>query len=350
MRELKAISPTSLFQWERDKDDFYRKYLSDYRAPYDPQSRPASVGSAFDAFVKCALHHHIFGNDGDGVYELKRLFNEQVDEANREWAWGAGKYCFDCYRTWGIYDALLQELLRSEEDPRFEFKLTGDVKGVPLVGKPDLWYKLDVQVVYDWKVMGYCSKSPQSPKKFYRSCIDCWEPTKTRKATRGGGHSKPHPKFEEMDHKGHKIGAHWMEDVDKKWADQITIYSWLMGMEVGDEDTIVGIDQLACKPNPDKIAQDKMLVENKDSDEVIEVQDFKPLIRVAQHRCRVSEFWQHSLMNRITSMWETVHSGHIFTELSREDSDKRCQVMDIPPPNDGNDDFWAMCNERPFRG
>ena len=330
MRQIKSISPSSLHQWERDRDDYYRKYLADWKSEWDPQSQPASVGSAFDAFVKCALHQNIFGNDGDGVYDLETLFNEQVEESNRVWAWRAGKYAFDCYKTWGLYDALLEELLKSEEDPRFEFKLMGDINGIPMVGKPDLWYKRTVQVVYDWKVMGFCSKSAQSPKKFYQSCRDCWGEDRG-KPTRGGGQAKPHKGYEEMEHKGHKIGGHWMEDVDKKWADQITIYSWLLGMEVGDEDTIVGIDQLACKPSDDPE---------------------QPFIRVAQHRCRVSSFWQHSLMNRIQDMWSTIQSGHIFSELSREESDARCEVMDLEPPEDTGEqgDLWAMMNERTFRG
>jgi hypothetical protein len=286
------------------------------------------------------LHVDLFGHDGDGVYDLQRLFDEQVqDEENRPWAWRNGEYAYRMYKEYGLYGELLEELRSSTEEPKFEFTLEGEINGIPLKGKPDLWYKRDIQVVYDWKVMGYCANSAQSPKKFYKSCRDCWTDERA-KATRGGGHAKPHPKYEAMEHHGHTIGAHWMEDVDKKWADQIAIYCWMSGVEVGDESCVVGIDQLACKPSPLRDSED----------EATKSEERMPLIRVAQHRCRISSFWQHSLMDRIQSMWDTINSGHIFTDMSREDSDARCEVLDLGQPSDDNDDFWAMVNEKQFRG
>jgi hypothetical protein len=329
MRKVKRLSPTSLNIFETDRELFYTKYLSDAKPEWEPQSPAMAVGSSFDAFVKCALHQHLFGNDGDGEYDLRSLFEKQVNnEEIREWAWRAGKYAFDCYRTWGCYDDLLKELEQSEEDPRFEFELHGEIEGVPVVGKPDMWYKRNVQVVLDWKVMGFCSKHSQSPKKFYKSCRDCWGSDRA-KPTRGGGDPKPHKNYEEIDHYGHKIGKHFLEDVDKKWADQIALYSWLLGVEIGDEDMVTCIDQLACKPSPDEESRE-------------------PLIRVAQHRCRISKEWQEKLLARLTNCWETLQSGHIFDDMSREESDARCEVLDMEQPE--GDEFWTMVNERQYRG
>ncbi|MHC4704407.1 MAG: hypothetical protein ACYTFQ_27970 [Planctomycetota bacterium] len=333
MRTIKKLSPTALHLWEGYREEFYKKYLSDNRTEREPQSPAMIVGSSFDAFVKCALHQHLFGNDGDGVYDLKRLFEEQCSNKElRPWAWEAGKYVFDCYRTWGCYDELLEELQQSEEDPRFEFELTGEIGGVPVVGKPDLWYRRDVQVVYDWKVMGFCSKNAVSPKKLYKTCRDCWGEDRA-KPTRGfKGDPKPHAKYTEIDHHGHMIGDHFLEDVDKKWADQTAIYSWMMGVPVGDEDAVTGIDQIACKPTPDPDVERH------------------PLIRVAQHRCRISRPWQESLLRRLQDCWNTIQSGHIFTDLSREDSDAQCEVLDMVNADDDNDEFWAAVNERQYRG
>jgi len=342
MRTITKISPTSLQLWEKYREQFYEKYLADNRQPREPQSGAMAVGSSFDAFVKCSLHWHLFGNEGVEVlddkgksqgpmYNLRRLFEEQVENKEiRPWAWEAGEYCFNCYRSWGVYDRLLEELQRSEEDPRFEFTLQGTIGGVPLQGKPDLWYKRNVQVIYDWKVNNYCSKSAASPKKFYQSCRDCWSDYRA-KPTRGGGQAKPHKGYVEMDHYGHDIGAHYLEEVDKAWADQIAIYSWMMGVEVGDDTMVAGLDQLCCKPSPNP-------EENRN-----------PLIRVAQHRCRISADWQHKLLARLQDMWAKLESGHIFDDLSREESDARCEVMDMAAP-DGDDDFWAMVNEREYRG
>jgi hypothetical protein len=342
MRTIEKLSPTALHQWERDRQDFYTQRLSENRAKREPQSGAMAVGSAFDAFVKCALYSHIFGNEGESfvdragvdtgipIYNLQRLFEEQVENKEiRPWAWEAGKYAFDCYVTWGNYNELLQELLQSEEDPRFEFSLDCVVGGVPLQGKPDLWYKKVVQVVYDWKVMGFCSKSSQSPKKFYRSCRDCWGLDRG-KATRGGGEPKAHKGYKEIDHEGHKIGSHFLSEVDKKWADQITTYAWMLGVPVGDESMVVGLDQLVCKPAPDPEA------------------NRMPLIRVAQHRCRISEGWQEGLLKRYQSCWEAIQSGHIFDDMTREESDARCEVLDMEQPE--SDDLWDMINVREFKG
>jgi len=333
MRYPKSLSPSALFLWESDREEYYIKYLSDNRSSWDAQSQPASVGSAFDAYVKAHLHKDLFGHDGDGEYDVEQLLETQVEEQCRAWARRAGLYAFERYFACGCYQELRAELEKSEEPPRFEFKLTGDVQGIPLVGKPDLWYKLGVHVIYDWKVEGFCSKSAVSPKKFYKSCRDTWVPGDLIKATRGGGEAKPHKKYVEVEHHGQKIGQHWLEETNRKWADQIAIYSWLMGMQVGDEETITGIDQLCCKPTP------------------VEEGDQWPLIRVAQHRCRISTSHQEALMARLHDCWDTIHSGHIFSDMTEEESKARCEVLDMEAPElDDPDGLWAMVNERQYRG
>jgi hypothetical protein len=328
MRTVEKMSPTSLHLWESQREEYYKRYLADFKRPRDRQGEAASVGSSFDAFVKCELHHDLFGHDGDGVYNLESLFESQVQEEEvREWAWDAGKYTLDCYKKYGLYYELLSELEASDEDPQFEFTLTGTVGGVPLVGKPDLWYRRGVQVIYDWKVTGFCSKRSVSPGKLYKACRDCWG-MNLAKPTRGGGQAKSHPKYTEIDFHGHRIGEHFLEDTNKKWADQIAIYSWMMGTEPGDEDVITGIDQLTCKPGP-KGAR-------------------FPLIRVAQHRCRISKEWQLGLLARLQKAWGQIQSGHIFDDLLRENSDAICEVLDMQ--QDDDDLLWQAINEREYRG
>ena len=113
-------------------------------------------------------------------------------------------------------------------------------------------------------------------------------------------------------------------------ADQIATYAWMLGVPVGDQDMIVGLDQLACKPSPD-VEANRM-----------------PLIRVAQHRCRISKGWQEGLLKRYQSCWEAIQSGHIFDDMTREESDARCEVLDMTQPE--SDDLWDMINVREFRG
>ena len=322
MRTVKAISPSSLHTFETDRELFYSRYLSEAPRVWQSQSAPAIVGSSFDAMVKCKLYRDLFGNTGGGEYRTEAMFDRQCENVElRQWAWYAGQWVFECYKDYGLYHELLMELSKSDVDPKFEFSATGEIEGVPIKGKPDLWYKRDVGVTYDWKVNGYCTKSAISPKKLYRRCRDCW-PKGIAKPTRGGGQPRAHPKYVETEYKGHLIGEHCMSHSDKRWADQLCIYELMQG-----EPGVVGIDQIACKPGDDK-----------------------PLIRVAQHRCRISDEYRESVITRLKSCWEIIQSGHIFDDMTREKSDSCCEVLDMPQPEDDEDGFWAACTERQYRG
>jgi len=323
MREVKVLSPTSLHTWERDKEEFYRTYLSEAKPPRPASTDAMSVGSSFDAFVKSHLYGDLVGVDPK--YELHALFESQVEEASRDFAWDAGEYLFDRYVDSGAYQYLIGTIEASGSEPRFEFTLKKEVGGVMLLGKPDCWFKTDVDILLDWKVNGYCSKSATSPKPMFMMCVDTWEPTPKLKATRGG--NRPHKKFEPVEYGGLTIGNHWLEDVDKKWADQISIYMWMLGVPVGNEETITCIDQLVCKPHAER-----------------------PLIRIAQHRCRISADWQFNLMTRLQSCWNTIKSGHIFTDLTKEENDARYEVLEMEASVKDDDPFWELVNNKGFYG
>lgn len=319
MRLMKKLSPTALHKWEEDREEFYTRYLSESAPPKPPQTEPMSVGSSFDAFVKHELCREFYP-ELPAEFELETLFNEQVEEDCREFAWDAGKHCYERYRSVGAYADLCGEIGKSKELPRFEYRLQEEIAGVPLQGKPDLGFHLEVPFIHDWKVNGYCSKSPTSPRPYHMMCRDAWSADEFR-PTRGS--NKPHPKYKPMEFGGTVIGAHWMEDVNKKWADQVAIYAWMAGIPVGSEDWIASIDQLACRPG-----------------------DERPLIRVAQHRCRVSAFWQFNLLNRLKSCWSIIQSGHIFTHTSREESDARCETLDMQIHD--NDEFWSLVAQKGY--
>lgn len=324
MRTIETISPTALKIWETDRELFYQRYLSDKRPPREPQTEAMAVGSAFDAFVKSALHSTFC--DPDPAFELNTLLHHQVDDPFMcERARKAGRYLMNCYVECGAYDDLCGMISAAEQPPRFEFKVTRKVSGVPLLGKPDCWFNLGgTDVILDWKVNGYMSKSATSPRPLYKCCMDTWDIEKY-KPTRGGSH-KPHKNYDPMFFGGMEIGRHWLEDVDRSWADQVAIYGWMMGMEPGSEDFITCIDQFACKPCEDEY----------------------PLIRVAQHRCRISAFWQFNLITRLQSCWESIQENHIFTDMSKEESIARCELLDEIEFDD--DEFWALCRQKGFMG
>lgn len=324
MKIPEFISPTSLHAWETDREAFYLKYLSGHRQPDKAQTLAMSVGSAFDAFVKSALYYHIFGKYDEG-YTCEELLEAQVDAEIMPAATEAGKYVYERYVACGAYAELLDWICRSGEAPKFEFTLTGEVGGVPVRGKPDCWFMQNgAHVVLDWKVNGFTSSSATSPKKLYAYCRDTWD-TSVVKPTRGGDGA--HKSYAPMDFCGMQIGSHFLDDVDASWADQLCIYSWMLGIPVGSESVVTCIDQIACKPG-----------------------DPMPLLRVAQHRCRISSFWQHSLLSRLQDCWRTIQSGHIFTELTREESDSRCEVLIMQAQSMDDDPFWALIGQKGYRG
>jgi len=306
MRLPSYLSPSSLALWEKDRQAFYLKHLVDDRPPREPQRDYMSIGSAFDAYVKSALHEALFGEGADPRFEFEAIFEEQVEPHNRDWALKAGKYAFDAYIISGSYDELLDMLRKSEEQPEFEFTIKGVVNGVPVLGKPDLRFvhELGAHVILDWKVNGFCSKYGSSPYKGYRLIRDGWT-AEQGKPSRGVG--KSHKMYKPIPHEGMTVGAHFMEETCEDWADQLSIYGWMLGEEVGNENVVALVDQLVCKPkNP------------------------YPWVRVANHCCRLSRPWQQSLVKRLTNCWETIKSGYIFSDiLSREESDERCEILDM---------------------
>ena len=301
---------------EKDPDEFYLKYLCENRPGRLPQTEPMCVGSSFDAYVKSALHAALFGEGSDPVYELRTLFEDQVEEHNRDFAWGAGEYCFQCYKDTGAYDELLALLKQSIEDPRFECSLNGIIGGAPFLGKPDCRFVLDlgqgrISVVLDWKVKGFCSKYSASPSKGYMLCRDGYKPIPNAKGVpkTSQSHGKSHKMYMEWDFRGLKINRDYMENSQTDYADQCSLYGWLMDEPVGG-DALVFIDEVVCKPTGDALKGEY------------------PLLRVANHRARVKPEYQQQLLERVTSCWEAVESGHVFTDMTREANDQYIAELD----------------------
>ena len=43
---------------------------------------------------------------------------------------------------------------------------------------------------------------------------------------------------------------------------------------------------------------------------------------------RVSDNHQQALMARLKMCWSTILGGHIFTDMSRQESDELCEILD----------------------
>ena len=311
MRTPKYLSPTSLSKFYGDRTAFYLDYLAENRVPRMPQTKPMSIGSAFDAYVKAYLHSKLYGKGYDPAFEFDALFESQVEAHNRDWAREHGKYVFTSYILSGALADLMLELGRAFDAPRFEFTVEHRVGhsavagGVPILGKPDVFFRTEdgTPVIVDWKVNGYCSRSATSPKPGYIMIRDGWG-ADVAKESRGCGQA----------HKDCVLGSHeglsyntagCLSMVDRTWAAQCTMYGWSLGAAHG-EDILAGIDQLVSKPRASEL----------------------PLVRVARHRTLVSKAWQDELLERIVWAWKCIESGYIFDELTRAESDDRCGILD----------------------
>ena len=321
------LSPSGLATFEKNREEYYLKYLADHRPPRTPQTQPMSIGSSFDAFVKSYLHYTLFGNYGkDNEYELNTIFETQVQEHHRDTAFDDGKYAFKKYQYCGALADIMAELNTSISDPRFEFEIQGFIETrlgrIPLLGKPDIFFisSQGARCILDWKVNGYYSTYRISPKKGYIKCRDTW----------GGSEAKPsrnnglaHPNAIIGTWKGLTINLiQGLEETDPSWATQLCIYSWMLGEPIGSEELIFGIDQLVCAARPEG----------------------QPLIRVANHRCKISSEYQFLLHDRIDYAWSCI-TGQFFDNLSLEESKAKCVELEkMAEALSAGDDFSNFVN------
>jgi hypothetical protein len=309
MREMKYLSYTSLSAFYSNLDDFFIRYLSDVRLPRSGQTQAMAAGSAFDAYVKSHLYEHLFGKV-DPKYELTAIFEQQVEAHNREEAWAAGNILFHKYKRSGAYIDLLTDLQQAASEPKFEIEVSTTITtpngSVPLLGKPDIFYisKSGTHVILDFKVNGYYSRNKVNPGKGY---VKLW---------RGTANYGSYKDAFISDYGGMKINAgFFFEDLNKEWAAQTTMYAWLCGLDIG-EQFISAVDQL--------IHQNAEL-------------------QVAAHRAKVSPVFQKSLFERAVRAWNAISSNHLFQNLSKEESDKRCQLLEDSAKTllgDGPNDEW----------
>jgi hypothetical protein len=323
MRKVEYLSPSGIALYVENPSDFYLRYLSDNKPPNMPQNQPMSIGSAFDAYVKSYLYEKLFGTR-DGRYELRTLFEAQVEEQNRDWAWQHGAYVFEQYKQSGVLGDLMMDLQGAVGEPRFEFEIRGVVNGyregvegrfgnVVLLGKPDVDFvtKDGVHCILDFKVNGYCSKYSKSPAPYYLRM-------RSAGRTNHGMHKKCVPLLK--DGLTINYGCH-LEDIDEQWARQLAIYGWLCGEAPGSE-FITVIHQVVCNPNTGCL----------------------PTIRVAEHYNRIGKGFQQRVFDLACEIWDCCHSDHFFRNMTKEQSASRCRILDKYKENtsgEGNEmDAW----------
>lgn len=300
MRFPRYLSPSALSKYEKDKELFFVERMSDDSPGREAQQAAASVGSAFDSRVKERLGKDLFGDDR---LNYDALFTRSVEEQNRDAAGPAGDYVFDNYVASGAYAELRDMMEGATNEPRFEFDAEKVVGDVPLMGKPDCAFtaRQGCNVVLDFKVNGFYSKSATSPEKGYKVC---WAGLDWPTPPRGDGGS--HNLYKPTDYLGMEINGISLENYSIDWADQLATYSWFTGTEPGDESTLFGIHQIVCKPRGE---------------------GQYPLIRVARHLSKISAAYQKALVSRYQSAWKQITSGVLFPELGVEGNTARLESL-----------------------
>ena len=317
MRMPKYLSPTSIKMFYGDRDAFYLQYLSNVKTVRPPQTLPMSVGSAFDAFVKSFLVERLVGKRPE--FEMNTIFEQQVEPHNRDQARVDGKLVFDMYNKLGALSDLLLDLEGCVGEPRFETSIEGYVSSVshavgdvPLLGKPDIYFitKSGARIIFDWKVNGFYSGYNMSPKPGYIRM----------RSSDSKENGKVHPKAVVMMDDGMKLSiTHPLDTVEQEWAAQLSIYSWLLGQDVGSK-FVVAIDQIVCN---------KDMLGNR-------------VFRIAQHRSRVTTEFQTALFEKANKAWYAIQAEHPFFELSKEENDIRCATLEAiasTPRDQAFDDF-----------
>lgn len=313
MREISALSPTSVMLYERDPILWYLRYCADERLPRTVQSQPAAVGSAFDAMIKSLLYAQFHPDERitpEHPYSAVTLLNKQVEAPNRDWATRAGLHCLDQYSQSGALAELLLSVTALPELPKFEFH-TRDVVSldgldVPIVGIPDMSFRFgdySTLAILDWKVNGFCSKTLTTPAAGYIICRDGWRYDQfvpSRSA------NKAHPKTRVIERFGIRINEMPLEEINEEWATQTATYAWLLGMLPRETDFICSIEQLCGNPVGTEF----------------------PNLRIASFKNQVSRGFQETLIGKYVTCWHAYKTGHIFHTESREASDDLCKQLE----------------------
>lgn len=318
MRRPQYISPSAYAKYKKDKELYYIEYLAERRPDREPQTEAMAIGSAFDAYVKSAIAEAVFGRGVKTQLEFESLFERAVEPHVRDRARVDGAVVFELYKSSGSLADLLTQL---HSDVEMEFEVRGTIidkseNGLVLLGKPDLSFKTKdgTAVLLDWKVNGAYSKYNVSPMKGY-----------TQLRGPGGSLLKPHKECVPGNYKGLRINlATTLEQLNETWAEQLSVYGWLCGMDVGSE-FIVMIDQIAGPLGSQ---------------------------RIAEHRLLIGRTFQTLLHLSLVEMWETIRSDHYFRDMSIEDSKARCLLLEeaYQPLDGATEDLFGAVKKQIFRG
>jgi hypothetical protein len=307
-RPFMYFSPSSYKTYRDNRDQFVRqKIIGEKR---DPQNHHMAVGSSFDSAIKCHLHNLLNKDEEPLVFE--KVFEESVEPHCRELALPDGQTVYEAYKASGAMVDLCRFMSGGLSKPRFESNMTvnilhpNQVGAVPMNGKPDLHFQTScgLDIILDWKVNGFYSKSGVSPEQGY-----------VRLYPGGASHGTATVKM--VNGKFPVNVARGIEESKRDWVEQLAIYGWLLGKNVGDE-YIGVIHQVACRPNN---------------------------IRVAMHSFMIGKQFQLELYESMHKAWYEIQQGIYFDGMDAEQSYQACLNM-ISGQTSGDPSFDALWSDR----
>lgn len=288
-QKVKYLSYSAFTLFEKDPEKYYLRYMTKNKPPRDPQNHHMAVGSAIDAFIKAELYKRTV-NKGDPAFELRTLFEQQVESQHRDMAWEAGKVLMNVYEKLGGLSNLLSCMKGCVGEPKFEKEIVGPVGGVTILGRPDVHYihKMGCRIVHDFKAQGYWAQTKAQPKPGYLRILP------------GGKASKDCMPYM---HKGFEINATKPMNVAfLDWAEQLTMYAWTLGEEVG-SDFVLTIDHFCCDREGGAH-------------------------RLAWYSGLCNSTWQREFHARLKKAWDHIQKGHVFMDVSKDENDMRCAMLD----------------------
>ncbi|MCK9460638.1 MAG: hypothetical protein M0R80_13450 [Proteobacteria bacterium] len=258
------LSPSGVLTYLRDETEFYVRYVLGHKTK-TKQTMPMAIGTCFDAIVKARISEALLGKKYSDVFD--QLIGDSIE------ALPYGQHCWTEYRDSGAFADLMLELNLAVAEPRMELEVRDTVFGVPMLGKPDLYFvtKTGAQVIYDFKVNGYMN--PTSPKPGYL-------------VTRFRGQRSSYKTCKVTEVQGIRMNTAMLPQFGSSvqdWLIQLCMYSWILGEPIGTE-TVMGIDQITSSDGPY-------------SD-----------LRISSYRFQVERSVQMQLRDLITLIWKRMHS------------------------------------------
>jgi len=314
MRRPRFLSPSSKARWQTNRTGFYLKYLAEVKMDREPQANFMGVGSGFDARVKSEIMERTYGKTmmAGSAYHFETLFESQVEPHHRTICKTVSTLVWESYVASGAFKALWKDIEASPQAPMMEQGIEGTIAGVPLKGYPDLVY---IEVCSLMKIIADLTGA--SLPQGYMICRDGWTEGKPSPQN-----SKAHKKHSDLEigcqqssllaawgihPKKLIIGLDYLEDFSLDWADQMSTYAWLLGSKVGAEDYVVRIESGACRTSARN--------------------GFR--VKWGTHMNKVSSPHQIQLMADYKKIWSAIKSRHIFEDMSKEDNDARCEVLEM---------------------